>query len=304
MLGTASQVPTRTRNHNGYLLRWDAEGILFDPGEGTQRQMILAGVPATAITAICLTHFHGDHCLGLPGVLQRHVPGRRRPPGPADLPRRRAVSTSPGCAARRRTPTGWRWCRTPSRPTGRCSTWGAADPGGGGAGAPGADVRLPAGRARRPADGARAARRAGRGRAGRRPAAAGGLARTERGPVRLEEVSRARPGQRFAFVMDTAVCDGARWLAQRRGPARLRGDVRRRPTPTGPRRTGTSPPARPARSRPAGTRGGWSSPTSPSATPTSTPLLAEARRGARRRRPGPRPRPGAGAAAAPGSRRR
>lgn len=35
VLGTSSQVPTRHRNHNGYLLRWDGEGILFDPGEGT-----------------------------------------------------------------------------------------------------------------------------------------------------------------------------------------------------------------------------------------------------------------------------
>jgi ribonuclease Z len=71
VLGTASQAPTRTRNHNGYLLRWDTEGILFDPGEGTQRQMTHAGVPATRVTRICLTHLHGDHCLGLPGVLQR-----------------------------------------------------------------------------------------------------------------------------------------------------------------------------------------------------------------------------------------
>lgn len=71
VLGTASQAPTRLRNHNGYLLRWDAEGILFDPGEGTQRQMLLAGVTASQITRICLTHFHGDHCLGLPGVVQR-----------------------------------------------------------------------------------------------------------------------------------------------------------------------------------------------------------------------------------------
>jgi ribonuclease Z len=71
VLGTASQVPGRTRNHNGYLLRWDGEGFLFDPGEGTQRQMLLAGVPASAIDRICLTHFHGDHCLGLPGVVQR-----------------------------------------------------------------------------------------------------------------------------------------------------------------------------------------------------------------------------------------
>src|SRR5436305_251498 len=71
VLGTASQAPTRSRNHNGYLLRWDADGLLFDPGEGTQRQMLFAGVTATQVTRICITHFHGDHCLGLPGVLQR-----------------------------------------------------------------------------------------------------------------------------------------------------------------------------------------------------------------------------------------
>ena len=70
-LGTASQVPTRERNHNGYFLRWDAEGFLFDPGEGTQRQMIFADVSASQITKIFITHFHGDHCLGLAGVLQR-----------------------------------------------------------------------------------------------------------------------------------------------------------------------------------------------------------------------------------------
>jgi ribonuclease Z len=71
ILGTASQAPTRRRNHNGYFLRWDDEGLLFDPGEGTQRQMLFAGVTASQITRICITHFHGDHCLGLPGVLQR-----------------------------------------------------------------------------------------------------------------------------------------------------------------------------------------------------------------------------------------
>jgi ribonuclease Z len=71
VLGTASQAPTRHRNHNGYLLLWDGEGLLFDPGEGTQRQMIFAGATVTQITRICITHFHGDHCLGLPGVLQR-----------------------------------------------------------------------------------------------------------------------------------------------------------------------------------------------------------------------------------------
>jgi ribonuclease Z len=71
ILGSSSQVPTRTRNHNGYLLRWDGEGFLFDPGDGTQRQMIRAGVAATDVTRLCVTHFHGDHCLGVPGVVQR-----------------------------------------------------------------------------------------------------------------------------------------------------------------------------------------------------------------------------------------
>jgi len=52
-------------------LFWDDIGILFDPGEGTQRQMTLAGISATRITHIAITHFHGDHCLGLAGVIQR-----------------------------------------------------------------------------------------------------------------------------------------------------------------------------------------------------------------------------------------
>ena len=70
-LGTASQVPTRYRNHNGYFLRWDQHGLLFDPGEGTQRQLLHASLSATQITRILVTHFHGDHCLGLAGVIQR-----------------------------------------------------------------------------------------------------------------------------------------------------------------------------------------------------------------------------------------
>lgn len=71
VLGTASQVPTRHRNHNGYFVRWDDVGILVDPGEGTQRQMIHGGVRTSRIHHICITHFHGDHCLGLAGVIQR-----------------------------------------------------------------------------------------------------------------------------------------------------------------------------------------------------------------------------------------
>jgi ribonuclease Z len=55
----------------GFFLRWDREGILIDPGEGTQRQLLQAGIPAPHITKILISHFHGDHCLGLPGVVQR-----------------------------------------------------------------------------------------------------------------------------------------------------------------------------------------------------------------------------------------
>ncbi len=71
VLGCSSQVPTRHRNHNGYLLRWDGEGFLFDPGEGTQRQFIFAGVTPSTITRVFITHFHGDHCLGMAGMFQR-----------------------------------------------------------------------------------------------------------------------------------------------------------------------------------------------------------------------------------------
>lgn len=79
VLGTASQTPTKLRNHNGYLLRVAAEAVLFDPGEGTQRQLSFAGLSSSAITRICITHFHGDHVYGLPGMLSRmalETPGR------------------------------------------------------------------------------------------------------------------------------------------------------------------------------------------------------------------------------------
>ncbi len=86
VLGTASQAPTRTRNHNGYLLRWDREAVLFDPGEGTQRQFLHAGVAAVRTTRICLTHLHGDHCLGLPGILQQRALDRADGPVPVHFP--------------------------------------------------------------------------------------------------------------------------------------------------------------------------------------------------------------------------
>lgn len=70
ILGTSSMVPTKVRNHSAVLLRHNTEGILFDCGEGTQRQIKMAGIRPTAITRILISHWHGDHVLGLPGLIQ------------------------------------------------------------------------------------------------------------------------------------------------------------------------------------------------------------------------------------------
>lgn len=71
ILGCSSQQPTRFRNHGAYLVRWNNEGLLFDPGEGTQRQFIYANVAPPVVTRIFISHFHGDHCLGLGSMLMR-----------------------------------------------------------------------------------------------------------------------------------------------------------------------------------------------------------------------------------------
>lgn len=59
ILGTAGQIPTRKRNHNGYFIRWGPAGYLIDPGEATQRQILFAGVSASDITDVFITRFHG-----------------------------------------------------------------------------------------------------------------------------------------------------------------------------------------------------------------------------------------------------
>jgi ribonuclease Z len=71
ILGTASQLPTADRNQGVYYLRWRGSTILLDPGEGAQRQCVRAGLSVPAIRTILISHFHGDHCLGLPGIIQR-----------------------------------------------------------------------------------------------------------------------------------------------------------------------------------------------------------------------------------------
>lgn len=69
-LGTACMTHTKERNQSGILLTYKGENILFDCGEGIQRQMKIAGFRLPSLTKILLSHWHGDHVLGLPGLLQ------------------------------------------------------------------------------------------------------------------------------------------------------------------------------------------------------------------------------------------
>lgn len=69
MLGTADQIPSADRNHTAILLSYEGENILVDCGEGTQRQFRKAGLNPCKLTKILITHWHGDHVLGLPGIL-------------------------------------------------------------------------------------------------------------------------------------------------------------------------------------------------------------------------------------------
>jgi len=62
--------PTKDRNHQSMFIEIGTEGILLDCGEGTQRQLKIAKINPNKITKILLTHLHGDHVLGLPGLLE------------------------------------------------------------------------------------------------------------------------------------------------------------------------------------------------------------------------------------------
>jgi ribonuclease Z len=68
-VGTAGSVPTARRGLPSLLLRRGADRILFDCGEGTQRQL-LRSVGLMDLTDVFITHFHADHWLGLPGMLK------------------------------------------------------------------------------------------------------------------------------------------------------------------------------------------------------------------------------------------
>ncbi len=69
-LGTGCMVPTKDRNHISIAIEYKDKIFLFDCGEGTQRQIKIAGLPLGKIRKIFISHWHGDHVLGLPGLIQ------------------------------------------------------------------------------------------------------------------------------------------------------------------------------------------------------------------------------------------
>ena len=69
-LGTAGSMPTARRGPSATLVRRGGERLLFDCGEGTQRQLLRSDVGLVDLHEVFLTHFHADHFLGLPGMLK------------------------------------------------------------------------------------------------------------------------------------------------------------------------------------------------------------------------------------------
>lgn len=216
-LGTSSQVPTRERSHNAYLVRWEGSGILFDPGEGAQRQMTLAGVPAGVVDAICISHFHGDHCLGLPGIVQRLSLESCRHPVHLFYPESGQAYVDALCrAAIYKSSVELVPHPIALRPGETAEVWRT---GGWALLAGELDHSVPT-------LGFRIEEPEGRRFLPERLAAAGvsgpmvgeiarrGRVRTPRGTVRIEEVSAPRPGNVFAFVMDTRPCRVALELAR------------------------------------------------------------------------------------------
>ena len=68
-LGTSCMQPTKKRNHPSFMLSYKTENILFDCGENVQRQMRLTGIKPAKVTRLLISHWHGDHVFGIPGLM-------------------------------------------------------------------------------------------------------------------------------------------------------------------------------------------------------------------------------------------
>ena len=80
MMGTAATMPLPDRALTAAVAECGGHSLLFDCGEGTQTAARRAGVNLMKMDAVCLTHYHGDHIFGLPGLLQTlGCQGRTRP---------------------------------------------------------------------------------------------------------------------------------------------------------------------------------------------------------------------------------
>jgi ribonuclease Z len=79
-LGTSASVPTDDRSLPSIIIQREGDILMFDCGEGTQRQMIRAGIGLNRKMIVFITHMHGDHILGLPGMIQTmSLLGRDKP---------------------------------------------------------------------------------------------------------------------------------------------------------------------------------------------------------------------------------
>ena len=80
LLGTSSAIPTLYRSLSSTALVRDGDVFLFDCGEGTQVQLMRAGVRRNKIHSIFIGHLHGDHLYGINGLLSTlHLDNRESP---------------------------------------------------------------------------------------------------------------------------------------------------------------------------------------------------------------------------------
>ena len=89
VLGSSAAIPVRERNLSSTALKYKSELLLFDCGEDIQRKLVEASLKFNKPLKILISHFHGDHIIGLPGLLFRFGLNHRTAPvtifGPINL---------------------------------------------------------------------------------------------------------------------------------------------------------------------------------------------------------------------------